>query len=71
MLPWSAAPSSMAMRSRPTTSIDSLATQRQKRFPFYGKIDVGYTHDTHGAPPTDGGTLGSNYVIAKNSNKGT
>ena len=38
---------------------------------FYGKIDVGLTYDTHGAPPTDGGTLGSNYVIAKNSNRGT
>jgi predicted porin len=38
---------------------------------FYGKIDVGFTYDTHGSPPTDGGTLGSNYVIAKNSNKAT
>ncbi|HMA52577.1 MAG TPA: porin [Magnetospirillaceae bacterium] len=38
---------------------------------FYGKIDVGVTYDTHGAPPTNGGTLGSNYVIQKNSNKAT
>ena len=38
---------------------------------FYGKIDVGVTYDTHGAPPTNGGTLGSNYVIQKNSNRAT
>lgn len=37
---------------------------------FYGKIDVGYTYDTHGTQPTQGGTLGSNYAIAKNSNRG-
>lgn len=38
---------------------------------FYGKIDVGVTYDTHGAPPTNGGTLGSNYVISKNSGRPT
>jgi len=38
---------------------------------FYGKIDVGVTYDTHGAPPTNGGTLGSNYVIQKNSGRAT
>jgi predicted porin len=36
---------------------------------FYGKLDVGLTYDTHGAPTTDGGTLGSNYVISKNSGR--
>ena len=36
---------------------------------FYGKLDVGLTYDTHGTPPTQGGTLGSNYVIGKNSNR--
>lgn len=35
---------------------------------FYGKVDVGVTYDTHGAPVTDGGTLGSDYVISKTSN---
>jgi predicted porin len=38
---------------------------------FYGKLDVGVTYDTHGAPPTNGGTLGSNYVISKNSGRAT
>ena len=38
---------------------------------FYGKIDVGFTYDTHGAPVTDGGTLGSDYVVSKTSNRAT
>lgn len=38
---------------------------------FYGKLDVGVTYDTHGAPATDGGTLGSDYVVSKTSNRAT
>ena len=38
---------------------------------FYGKLDVGVTYDTHGAPATDGGTLGSDYVVSKTSNHAT
>src|SRR5579859_653266 len=38
---------------------------------FYGKVDVGFTYDTHGAPATDGGTLGSDYVVSKTSNHAT
>lgn len=38
---------------------------------FYGRVDVGVTYDTHGAPATTGGTLGSDYVISKNSGRTT
>jgi predicted porin len=37
---------------------------------FYGVIDVALTYDTHGAPPPpQGGTIGSDWAVQKNSNR--
>jgi len=36
---------------------------------FYGQVDVGVTYDTHGAPSSTVGNVGSNYLIQKNSNR--
>jgi len=36
---------------------------------FYGTVDVGVTYDTHGAPSSTVGNVGSNYLIQKNSDR--
>jgi len=38
---------------------------------FYGTVDVGLTYDTHGAPSSTIGSVGSAYLIQKMSNRST
>ena len=53
----------MAQAADDTATVNGLT--------FYGTVDVGVTYDTHGAPSSSVGNVGSYYLIQKASNKDT